>query len=122
MSIRSYPSFRMVRSSGKALTVCVALLLFACACHQEDTSGGGMWGRTVAPRLTTTSSWHSCTHKVSLGRVVAESQCAAAPVDAGRCDVINSREDANRMLVSRPQCTDERIAALENFSLGDAEA
>ncbi|MEA2237597.1 MAG: hypothetical protein QOC81_2321 [Thermoanaerobaculia bacterium] len=82
-----------------------------------------MWGRTVEPRLTTTRSWHSCTGKLSPGHAVAEAQCAAAPIGAGRCDdVIDSREQANAMLVSRPQCTDAAIAALENFSLADAAA
>jgi CHAT domain-containing protein len=41
----------------------------------------------------------------------------------GRCDeVINSRQEADQMLVSLPQCTDEAIAALENFSRADAVA
>ncbi len=107
----------------KALTACVALLLFAGACHHEDTGAGGMWGRTFEPRLTTTRSWHSCTRKLSPGHVVAEAQCAAAPIAAGRCDnVIDSREEANRMLVSRPQCTDAAIAVLENFSRAEAAA
>jgi CHAT domain-containing protein len=107
----------------KVLTACVALLLFAGGCHHEDTGAGGMWGRTVEPRLTTTRSWHSCTRKLSPGHVVAEAQCAAAPMAPGRCDeVIDSREQANRMLVSRPQCTDAAIAALENFSRAEAAA
>jgi hypothetical protein len=106
----------------KTLSACVALLLFAGACHHEDTSAGGMWGRTVEPHLTTTRSWHSCTRKLSPGHAVADAQCAVAPVDAGSCDVIDSREQANRMLVSRPQCTDAAIAALENFSRAEAAA
>src|SRR5258708_14155915 len=82
-----------------------------------------MWARTVEPRLTTTRSWHSCTSKLSPRHAVAEAQCAVAPITAGRCDdVIDSREQANRMLVSLPQCTDAAIAALENFSLADAAA
>jgi CHAT domain-containing protein len=114
----------MVRSSGIALA-CGALLLFAGACNHEDTVSGGMWGRTVEPRLTTTRSWHSCTRKLSPGHVVTEAQCAAAPVDSGRCpDLIDilSREHANRILVSRAQCTDVAIAALEHFSLAEAAA
>ena len=46
-----------------------------------------------------------------------------APVDTGRCDeVLNTRDDANRVLVSRPQCTDEAISSLENFARADAAA
>jgi hypothetical protein len=113
----------MVRSSGKALTVCAALLLLASACNHEDTVSGGMWGRTVEPHLTTTRSWHSCTPKLSPEHAVAEAQCAAAPIDAGRCDdVIDSREQANRMLVSRFQCTSDAIEALERFSLAEPAA
>ncbi|HXH94044.1 MAG TPA: CHAT domain-containing protein, partial [Thermoanaerobaculia bacterium] len=107
----------------KALTVSVALLLVAGACHKEDTGTGSMWGRTIEPRLTTTLSWHSCTKKLSPGHAVQEAQCAAAPIDTGRCDdVIDSREQANRMLVSRPQCTSEAIEALERFSLAEPAA
>jgi hypothetical protein len=107
----------------KALTASVALLLLAGACHHEDTGAGGMWGRAVEPRLTTTRSWHSCTRKLSPGHVVGDAQCEAAPVLFGRCDeVIDSRQEADRMLVSLPQCTDEAIAALENFSRADAAA
>ncbi|HSY50266.1 MAG TPA: hypothetical protein VLC46_15750 [Thermoanaerobaculia bacterium] len=107
----------------KALTVSVALLLLAGACHHEDTGAGGMWGRAVEPRLTTTRSWHSCTRKLSPGHVVVDAQCEAAPVLFGRCDeVIDSRQEADRMLVSLPQCADEAIAALENFSRADAAA
>jgi hypothetical protein len=57
--------------------------------------------------------------------VVAEAQCAAAPIIPGRCEElidIGSREEANRILVSRPQCTDTAIAALENFSRAEGAA
>ena len=41
----------------------------------------------------------------------------------GRCDdVIDSRQEADRLLVSLPQCTDEAIAALENLARADAAA
>jgi CHAT domain-containing protein len=101
-----------------------ALLLLAGACHHhEDTGAGGVWGRTVEPRLTMTRSWHSCTRKLSPGHVVAGAQCDAAPVLGGRCDdVIGSREEADRVLVARPQCTNAAIASLENFSRVDAAA
>ncbi len=106
----------------KALTACVALLLFVGGCHHEDTGPGGKWGRTVEPRLTTTRSWHSCTRKLSPGHVVVDAQCAATPILLGRCDeVIDSREQADRMLLS-PQCTDAAIAALENLSRAEAAA
>jgi hypothetical protein len=106
----------------KAIYAGCAVLLLAAACHHEDTEGGGVWGRTVEPRLTTTRSWHSCTPKLSPDHVVEGAQCAAAPIVAGRCEVIDSREDANRMLVSSAQCTSAAIAALENFAHADAAA
>jgi CHAT domain-containing protein len=107
----------------KALTASVALLLLVGACHQEDTGPGGKWGRTVEPRLTTTRSWHSCTRQLSPDHVVADAQCQAAPVVAGGCDdVISTREEANGMLVSRPQCTDAAITRLETFARADAAA
>ena len=110
----------------KAISVsCGALLLLAGACHhQEDTGADAMWRRrTVEPRLSTTDSWHACTPKLSQGHVVFEAQCDAAPPDTGRCDeVLNTREEANGMLVSRPQCTNVAIASLENFARADAAA
>jgi CHAT domain-containing protein len=100
-----------------------ALLLLAGACTHEDTSGGGVWGRTVEPHLTTTRSWHACSRNLPPGHVVIDAQCAAVRTISGPCDeVIDSREQANRMLVSHPQCTDASIAALENFSHADAAA
>lgn len=109
----------------KAINVaCSAVLLLASACHhQEDTVAGGVWGRNVEPRLSTTRSWHSCTRKLSPEHVVAGAQCDAAPLVAGRCDEpIDSRDEADRLLVTRPQCTNEAIAWLEKFSLADAAA
>jgi CHAT domain-containing protein len=107
----------------KALIASVALLLLVGACHHEDTEPGGKWGRTVEPRLTTTRSWHSCTRQLSPGHVVVDAQCEAAPAVAGGCDdVISTREEANGMLVSRPQCTNAAIARLETFSRADAAA
>jgi CHAT domain-containing protein len=100
-----------------------ALLLLAAACNHEDTGASGVWRRTVEPRLTTTSSWHSCTSKLSPGHVVAVAQCDAAPNLGGPCDdVVNSRDEADGLLVAKPQCTDAAIAALENFSRADAAA
>jgi len=102
-----------------------ALLLLASACHhQEDTADGGVWGRTVEPRLSTMRSWHSCTPKVSQGHVVADAQCAAVPpAPFGRCDEpVNTLAEADRLLVTLPQCTNEAIAWLEKFSLADAAA
>ena len=99
------------------------MLLLASACHdQEDTVSRAEWRRTVEPRLSTTHSWHSCTRKLS-DHVVADAQCDAAPPVAGRCDEpIASRDEADRLLGSRPQCTNEAIAALENLSRADAAA
>ena len=107
----------------KALSASVALLLLVGGCHHEDTDPGGKWGRTVEPRLPTTRSWHSCTGQLSPGHAVADAQCQAAPVEAGGCDdVISTREEANGMLVSRPQCTNAAIARLETFARADAAA
>ena len=103
---------------------CAALLFLASACNQEDTSAGTLWRRTVEPRLSTTRSWHSCARKpLSPDRVVIETQCAAAPLIEGRCDdVVSSRDEANRILVSQPQCTNAAVAALETFARADAAA
>ena len=108
----------------KAINVaCAAVLLLASACHQkEDTNVDGVWDRTVQPRLSTMRSWHSCTREVS-PHVVAGAQCAVARLVAGRCDEpLDSRDEADRLLVTRPQCTNEAIAALENLSGADAAA
>ncbi|MGH9422106.1 MAG: hypothetical protein ACRD3J_19165, partial [Thermoanaerobaculia bacterium] len=100
-----------------------ALLLLAGACHHEDTGDAGMWRRTVEPRLSAIRSWHSCTEVFVPGHVVADARCDATPVFGGVCDeVIDSREQADRMLLSGPQCTDAAISALENFSRADASA
>jgi CHAT domain-containing protein len=108
---------------NKVIVAGGALLLLAGACRHEDTGGAGMWRRTVEPRLSTTRSWHSCTEVLVPGHVVADARCEVVPVAGGICDeVIDSREQADRMLVSAPQCTDEAIAALENFSRAEAAA
>lgn len=94
-----------------------ALLLSACPGEHEDTAGGGVWGRAVEPRLSTTSSWHSCTSHYPPGHVVSEAQCGAAPPLEGRCDdPVASAAEADRLLVSQPMCTDAAIAALETLS------
>lgn len=80
-----------------------------------------MWGRTVEPRLTTTRSWHSC-QKLSRGRSVAGAQCAALTPSNAPCEPIESHGEANRMLVSQPQCTDAAVAALKGLSRTDAAA
>ncbi len=82
-----------------------------------------MWRRrTVEPRLSTTRSWHPCTRKLS-EHVVAGTQCDAPPLAAGRCDEpIDSRDEADQMLVARPQCTNQAIAWLEKFAVTDAAA
>jgi CHAT domain-containing protein len=105
------------------VAACAALCLLASACKYEDTGAGGMWGRTVEPRLTTTRSWHSCSRsRLSPGRVVIDAQCAMPPVSSAACDPIESHEQANRMLVSQPQCTDAAVAALRALSANDAAA
>jgi CHAT domain-containing protein len=104
------------------IVACAALLLLAGSCNHEDTGTAGVWGRTVEPHLTTTRSWHRCTRKLSPGHVVAEAQCGEPPVGGGRCDVIGSRDEADAMLVSRRQCTDAAIAALQSFSRVDGAA
>ena len=104
------------------IVACAALLLLAGGCNHEDTGAAGVWGRTVEPRLSITRSWHRCTRKLSPGHVVAGAQCAEAPVDSGRCDFVTSRDEADAMLVSRRQCTDAAIAALQSFSRVDGGA
>lgn len=101
-----------------------ALLLLAGACtHERDTGAGDVWVRTFEPRLTTTRSWNACTRKLSHDHVVTDAQCAVAPIDNSWCnEVIDSRQQANQMLVSQVQCTDASIAALENLSRADAAA
>jgi CHAT domain-containing protein len=103
------------------VTACAALCLLASACNHEDTGAGGMWGRTVEPRLRTTRSWHAC-ERLSRGRIVAGAQCAAPVQSSAACEPIESHEEANRMLVSQPQCTDAAVAALKGLSRTDAAA
>jgi CHAT domain-containing protein len=100
-----------------------ALLLFTCG-HHEDTGSGGMW-RTVEPRLSVTGKWQPCKHTpLAANRAVFDVQCPAPPpAESGRCDeIVNSRDEADRMLLSRPQCTDQAIAALKRFSQADTVA
>lgn len=82
-----------------------------------------MW-RTVEPRLSVTGQWHECTRKpLTAERAVIDAQCATPAIENGRCDeIVNSREQADRMLLSRPQCTDEAIEALKTFARDEAVA
>jgi hypothetical protein len=104
------------------LVTAAALALFACG-HHEDTADRGMW-RTVEPRLSVTHEWHACTRKpLAPKHAVFEAQCAVPALESGVCDeIVNTREDADRMLLSRPQCTDSAIAALTRFAQADAVA
>lgn len=104
------------------VAACAALFLSVSACNHEDTNAGGVWGRTVEPRLTTTHSWSSCTRKLSPGHVVVDAQCAATPITEGRCDAVGTHQEANRMLVSQLQCTDAAVAVLEALSRKDNAA
>lgn len=98
------------------------LALIACG-HHEDTKDVGMW-RTVEPRLSVTGQWHSCTPKpLSPNHAVIDARCAETTLESGRCDeIVNSLEQADRMLLSRRQCTDQAIVALKNFARDDSVA
>src|SRR5436853_6204447 len=117
-SIRS--SFEPVM--GKVI-VALLLLLAAAGRNHEDTGGSAMWRRIVEPRLSATRSWKPCIRKLSPGHAVIDARCETPPLLAGRCDeVVNSREEADRMLVAQPLCTDAAIAALENFARAEPAA
>lgn len=99
----------------------VACLL--CACNHEDTASRALWGRSLEPRLTMTRTWSPCKRSLARGRVVATAQCAARPLDNGRCDEpAPTREDALRILVTRPRCATNAIRALERMASSDPAA
>ena len=101
-----------------------AVLLLTAACGPNDTVGRRMWGRSVEPRLSTMSHWHPCTRlPLSAGRAVFGARCAEEQVLSGGCDdPVATRNDADAMLLTKPQCSDAATARLEALSRSDATA
>ncbi len=81
--------------------------------------------RGVEPRLSAVSKWSQCTRlPLRDGRVIVEVQCEGAPPPGpAECDdFLETHEQALRVLSTQPRCTNSAIAALERFSVANAQA
>jgi CHAT domain-containing protein len=105
----------------------IALCSYVSACSPEDTNNPNEWRRTEEPRLSGTSEWHKCQAlPLEPGRLVAQVNCASrAPSDDDECPdpgFVITRDEALRVLVEQPRCTDVAIAVLSRVSPDDLAA
>jgi CHAT domain-containing protein/tetratricopeptide (TPR) repeat protein len=104
----------------------IALALCTCITScKKDTKPEISWGRTVEPRLSRETEWHSCKHLPLVGgRIVEQVQCAetSSAASADCPDVIETHDDALQVLKTQTRCTGAAITALERFAAADATA
>jgi CHAT domain-containing protein len=101
-------------------SVFIAIALCICACTKDDTDARNPWGRSVEPQLNGADAWQPCRRTPpAAGRVVEDAQCAKEARIVACDDILVTRQDAVRALVSQPGCTDIAITALEGFAQGD---
>lgn len=92
----------------RVVLVIVVCIFGAAACNNQDTRGGGKWGRTVEPRLSG-MTWQERRKVPRRFR------------PAGVCDeTVETMEDAMRVLATNLRCIDEAIDALERHARADA--
>ena len=111
----------------KLVLAVIALCSSIAACRHEDTNDPNVWVRADEPRLSGRSKWHECRQlPLKLGQLVAQTECGtetrlndAACPDAG---LVITRDEALRVLVTQPHCTDVAIAALSRVSPNDLAA
>ena len=94
----------------KRLGVVVFILCCSASRCRKDTNPTGVW-RTIEPRLTS-ADWQPY-QAVSASFPVTDEPCP---------DLIDTHQEALRVLETRPQCTDSAIAALRLFSQKDPHA
>lgn len=91
----------------------VFLVIVLCAlgaCNNKDTREGGVWRRTVEPRLSG-MTWQE------------RAQVSAPARPAGDCESpVATMDDAMRVLATDLRCIDAAIAALERLSRTNASA
>jgi CHAT domain-containing protein len=102
----------------KKLAVIAALCSFAAGCTDKETKTPDVWRRPVEPRLTGVTAWQPCTPQdPGPGQVVPTVRCGAPPATAEGCPkFIDTHAAAVRVLVERPVCVDDAIAALERHA------
>lgn len=95
----------------KKLGVVVLILCCSASRCKKDTNHARVW-RTLEPRLTQ-EEWQP---------YQAVSESSASSTDEPCPDLIDTHQEALRVLETRPQCTDSAIAALRLFAQKDAHA
>jgi CHAT domain-containing protein/tetratricopeptide (TPR) repeat protein len=103
----------------RVLLFIIVLCTCVSFCCHEDTDSGKVGYRTIQPRLSGTQTWQQCRQSLRAYRVVEETACGdtpAAPPPAEACGIIDSRQEALRVLANEAHCTDSAVAALERFA------
>lgn len=107
----------------KLVLIAVSLLCLSVVCtEREDTDASEVWRRTFEPRLIGTRAYQRCeTVRLQADQIVPKTVCGVAPpATRDACDdVINTREEAARMLATRPPCIDRAIGALQRYAQTD---
>ncbi len=110
----------------KLALVALALCSYVTSCSPIDTNNPNVWVRTAEPRLSGSSRWHECQpERRSGGRLVEALSCGSVALSEKPCPdaaLVNTRDDALRVLVTQPRCTDTAIAALARIAPGDLTA
>lgn len=110
---------------NKRAVAVVILCSSVLGCTIRDTNRGGEWSRAFEPRLSGPTEYRPCTTRVLADHAVPVAQCGPPLSDVGRpepCPGTISRAQADRILRTRPDCTDSAIATLKRVASSDPEA
>lgn len=106
----------------RVAVIAVSLLCLSVVCtEREDTNASEVW-RTFEPRLVGTREYRPCqVVRPEANEIVPKTVCGAPPATTrDACDdVINTRQEAARMLATRPPCIDHAIRALQRYTQTD---
>ena len=102
--------------------IAVSLLCLSVVCtEREDTNASEVW-RTFEPRLIGRTEYRRCEAvRLQANEIVPKTVCGVAPpATRDACDdVISTREEAARLLATRPPCIDHAIRALQRYAQTD---
>jgi CHAT domain-containing protein len=90
-------------------------VLALCAGILQDTERPILWLRTIEPRLAVPTKWQPCRTTFAPDRAVEQARCGPSPAEPAVCGVPTTRSEA-LLLLSRAQCLDEVIEALQRFT------
>ena len=97
------------------------LVLALCTGILKDTERPFLWLRTIEPRLAVPVEWQPCRTTFAPDRAVEQARCGAPAAPPAVCDVPATRSEA-LLRLSRAQCLDQVIVALQSFAASNPAA